>query len=183
MVERDVEWTPEDVVVDVVVVSFNTCELTLRCLSALLASSGVDPRIVVVDNGSSDGSVDAIERLAIGSNKIRLVRLGKNLGFGAANNRGMRLGSAEFIAFVNSDAFVERETLKCLVDYQKKHPEVGVVGPRILNGDGTFQESCFRFPTPWRSWLENTGASRFGKIGRAFWRTMGGAENLSLIHI
>lgn len=142
--------------VSVVVVSRNTRELTLRCVLALLASEGVDLEVVVADNGSWDGSADLLEGV---SPRVRVLRLGGNLGFGAANNRGMQCCSAGKIALVNSDAFVEPGALRRMAQFLNRNPSVGVVGPQLLNADGTHQESCFQFPTPLRAWMENLGLS------------------------
>ncbi|MEI6714660.1 MAG: glycosyltransferase family 2 protein [Verrucomicrobiota bacterium] len=140
--------------IDVVVVSYNTRELTLRCVDCLLASRNVKLDLVVVDNGSSDGTLDALAHL---SPKVRVIPLTNNVGFGGANNIGFTKGSAPYVALINSDAFVEPDTLFQLVEYMGSCPRAGVVGPRILNVDGSVQKSCFYFPTPRRAWLENTG--------------------------
>ena len=146
-----------DASVAAVVVSFNTRKFTLRCVQALLNSDACLHEILVVDNASSDGSAAAVEAL---SARVRVIRAGRNLGFGAANNLAMRSSSADYFALVNSDAFVEGGTLGCLRDYLLKHPKVGVVGPQLLNEDGTPQESRFCFPTPLRAWWENLGGPR-----------------------
>lgn len=140
--------------IDVVVVSYNTRELTLRCVDCLLASRNVKIDVVVVDNGSSDGTLEALAHL---SPRVHMIPLTNNVGFGGANNIGLRRGCAPYVALINSDAFVEPDTLFQLVEYMESHPRVGVVGPRILNEDGSVQKSCFHFPTPQRAWLENTG--------------------------
>ncbi len=156
--------------VDAVVVSFNTCTLTLRCVEALCADSSVN-RVCVVDNGSKDGSQEAlIERSCRqhdegGAPALQIECICKNRGFGGANNLGVGATESEFVALVNSDAFVLSGAIETMRDYLKAHPHVGVVGPRLLNTDGTFQESRFPFPTPLRAWFENLG---FTRLRRSF---------------
>lgn len=140
--------------IQVVVVSFNTRDLTLRSIRSVLESSVEVSEITVVDNASVDGSAAAVSRLG---GPVRAVLLSENIGFGAANNRAVSGGGAEFIALVNSDAFVDAGCLERLREYLLRHPKVGVVGPELRNADGSKQESCYRFPSPLRSWLECLG--------------------------
>ena len=143
-----------------VVVSFNTREMTLRCLRALLDQSPPLDEIWLVDNASVDGSVEAAKAL---DQKIRVIALPENTGFGAANNLAMRASDAAFFALVNSDAFAEPEALALLREHLESHPEVGMVGPDLRNPDGSPQHSRFPFPSPRRAWLENTGLDRLGR--------------------
>lgn len=140
-------------VVSVVVVSYNTRQMTLDCLRTLYADLGDLPaEVFVVDNASSDGSVAAV---AEAFPNVRVIANPQNVGFGAANNQAMRVARGEFIMLLNSDAFPKPGTTRALVDYLRSHPKVGVVGPKILNADGSTQQSCYRFPTPGQAWREN----------------------------
>lgn len=163
--------------VDVVVVSFNTREITLRCVDALCFESSVSS-ICVVDNGSKDGSREALIQRAYEQNlcesgpRLRVECLAENRGFGAANNLGVNGEGAEFIALVNSDAFVLSGALERMCAYLRMFPKVGLVGPRLLNADGSFQESRFHFPSPGRAWAENLGCvALLKRIGR-FWKNL-----------
>lgn len=140
--------------IQVVVVSYNTRALTLRCIQAVLESTAAVREVSVVDNASIDGSGAAVS--SVGGN-VRVILLSENIGFGAANNRAVIGGDSEFIALVNSDAFVDTRCLERLREYLQRHPKVGVVGPALRNPDGSKQISCYRFPTPLRSWLECLG--------------------------
>jgi len=140
--------------IQVVVVSFNTRDLTLRSIRSVLESTAEVSEVTVVDNASMDGSGAAVLRLG---GPVRAVLLSENIGFGAANNRAVSGGYSEFIALVNSDAFVDAGCLERLREYLQRHPKVGVVGPELRNADGSKQDSCYRFPSPLRSWLECLG--------------------------
>lgn len=153
---------PLRAVIDVVVVSFNTRDLTLRCVNALCSEPAV-ASVCVVDNASTDGSREALIQRSYQQNisgegaRLRVECLSENRGFGAANNLGVAPVGAEFVALVNSDAFVLSGALECMCAHLRASKEVGLVGPRLLNSDGSFQESRFHFPSPARAWAENLG--------------------------
>jgi GT2 family glycosyltransferase len=141
----------------VIIISYNTRDMTLECLRVLeaeLSASSLSAEVWVVDNASSDGSVDAIGEAFP---RVRVIANTDNAGFGAANNQAMRQANGEYFLLLNSDAFPRPGALAALVEYSKQHPEAGVVGPRLLNADGSLQRSCWKFPSPTRAWLENVG--------------------------
>lgn len=140
-------------ILSVVIVSYNTRELTLRCLRSLNNGLGdVPAEVFLVDNGSTDESAPAIEAEFPA---VRLIRNERNRGFGAANNQALRLARGEFVLLLNSDAFPEKPAISRLIECAREHPRVAVLGPRLLNEDGTLQPSCYRFPGPLRSVWEN----------------------------
>jgi len=144
--------------VSVIVVSYNTREMTLECLRTLCAGLECpDAEVIVVDNASTDGSAAAI---AEEFPSARLIAHEGNTGFGAANNRAMSVARGEFFLLLNSDAFPEAGAIRILLDFIREHPQAGVVGPRLLNADGSLQISCYPFPTPLLAWLENLWLTR-----------------------
>lgn len=133
------------VVLSVVVLSWNTKELTLACLRALFAERPAHAReVIVVDNGSHDGSADAIAQAFPG---VRLVRNPDNRLYAAGNNQGVALATGEFVCTLNSDTEVRPGALDRLVDWLRAHPEYGAAAPRLSDPDGTVQHACMRFPT------------------------------------
>jgi len=139
----------------VIVVSFNTRDLTLKCLESAysdLQSCGFVFQIIVVDNASTDGSANAI---GLRFPAIQVINNSTNAGFGAANNIGMKVATGRFFILLNSDAFLHAGACRSMVDHLFNEPEVGVVGPQLLNADGSLQRSCFPFPSPVRAWVEN----------------------------
>ena len=99
----------------------------------------------VVDNGSSDGSVDLVrERYP----SVELIANSANRGYATANNQAVEPARGRYVLLLNSDAEVEAGALRTLVAYADNHPEAGVIGPKLLNPDGTLQPSGGRFPTP-----------------------------------
>lgn len=154
----------------VIVVSYNTKALTIRCLETLFENLPGGANLCVVDNGSRDGSCEALAAFAQERpESVELIATGRNLGFGPANNLAVTRTEGEFIALVNSDAFVHPGALEGLRKYLQRNPRAAVVGPTLRNPDGSFQESRFAFPSPARAWAENIGASRlvrFFKLNR-----------------
>ena len=155
------------VLMSVVVVSYNTKALTLQCLESLCRNVPEGTEVCVVDNASSDGSARAIQLFAKSSAvPVHVLSADRNLGFGSANNLGSAATSGEFIALVNSDAFVRTGALEGLRGYLQKTPQAAIAGPRLENTDGSFQESRFAFPSPFRAWVENLGLARVSRFLR-----------------
>ena len=141
-------------VVSAVIVSYNTRELTLRCLASLHADlDGLPAEVFLVDNGSADDTVPAV-RSAFPA--VTVIDVGRNAGFGAANNLAIARAAGEFVLLLNTDAFVRPNAVAALVAYLRNHPRTAVVGPRLLNADESLQPSCHRFPSPGRAACEYT---------------------------
>ena len=119
-----------------VVVVTHASEATIeRCLAALLAARHV-MRVMVIDNASRDGTCAVVERLAARDPRLGLVRNTENRGFAAACNQGATAIAQPWIAFVNPDAFVERDTLLRLVDVAMDRAGAGLLGVEHRDGDG-----------------------------------------------
>jgi GT2 family glycosyltransferase len=130
--------------VTVVIVSYNTRALLAQALRAVLASTGVSLEVFVVDNGSADGSADMV-RSEFPS--VRLVRNGENRGFAAANNLALATASARVWLLLNPDTLVRPTTVAELRDALLASPDIGIVGPRVENEDGTLQSCGYWYPT------------------------------------
>ena len=138
--------------VSIIVISFNTRDTTLKCLRSVFAhQDGVALEVIVVDNASADGSADAI---AAEFPQVVLIRNGENAGFGAANNVAMKQAKGDNFLLLNSDAFLTPGALSAMLKALHERPDIGLVGPRLLNADGSLQRSCYRFPSPLVAWLE-----------------------------
>ncbi len=128
----------------VVVLSWNTQALTLACLRALAAETPRHAReVIVVDNGSHDGSATAI---AAEFPQVRLLRNQQNLGYAAGNNQGAAVARGTFVCLLNSDTEVREGALDRCVDWLVEHADYGAVAPRLSNTDGSVQRACMRFP-------------------------------------
>ena len=133
--------------VAIVIVSFNTRRRLEACLASLRAAPPVSShQIVVIDNGSSDGSPDAVET---DWPEARLVRLGENTGFAHAANAGIRHSASELILLLNSDAVAPPGSIDRLVAALDADRSAAVAGPRIVAPDGTVELSFGRMISPW----------------------------------
>jgi N-acetylglucosaminyl-diphospho-decaprenol L-rhamnosyltransferase len=127
--------------VSTVVVTYNALPWVEQ---ALESASGTE--LVVVDHGSRDGTLERVrERFP-----EAVVVEQENKGFGAGNNAGMRAASGRWYLLLNSDAWLRPGALERLIEFAEAHPDAAVVGPRLLNPDGTLQRSVRGFPSPWR---------------------------------
>jgi hypothetical protein len=132
-------------VVSIVIVNFNGGSHTRNCLAALAAHPPAVPHeIILVDNGSTDDSAARVREEFPG---VKLLALGRNPGFGAANNAGVRESTGDHLFFLNNDTLFGSDPVGPLCLLLAAHPDWGVVGPRLRNADGTFQLSFGRFPS------------------------------------
>jgi len=125
----------------VVVVTWNALPWLEQCLESV---QGQD--VIVVDHGSTDGTLELVRDRFPG---VRVLEQ-ENLGMGAGNNAGMRVAGGRFWLLLNSDAWVSGDGLQRLIEFADAHPAAAVVGPKLLNTDGTLQRSVRREPTLWR---------------------------------
>lgn len=138
-------------VLSIIIVSYNTRTHLEQCLASLHQPS---PRtvheIVVVDNGSTDGSADAARRFM----GVRVVEAGENLGFSTANNRGIRASRGTNLLLLNSDTIVPPGAIDTLVEVLSSHPEATVVGPRLVDGQGRAELSFGPMMGPLSEWRQ-----------------------------
>jgi len=133
--------------VSVIIVSWNARNYLEQCLTSLTEEvCRCSMEIIVVDNASADGSPECVESRFP---HVRLIRSGANLGFAKGNNLGIAHSKGRYLCLVNSDVKVLKDCITRLVDYCEQHPHVGMVGPRIMGGDGKLQRSCRGFPGLW----------------------------------
>ncbi len=145
----------------VVVLNWNVAELLTACLSSLRDAAGAwwpYTEVIVVDNASTDGSVEMVRARFPG---VRIIALPTNLGFAGGNNAGIRAAQGEYIFLLNPDTIAHPGSIATLADYVHAHKQVGIAGPRLLNLDGTLQGSRRRFPTLATALIESTPIQRW----------------------
>lgn len=137
--------------VSVIIVSFNTKDLTLACIDSIYEKTqGTTFEVIVVDNGSTDSSAEALSRLTEKRKNFKLIRAGENLGFGRANNLGAKDAMGEYLLFLNSDTLFIENNLPHCVSEMKKDESIGVYSVNLVNKDGSHQASGGYFPNLFR---------------------------------
>lgn len=149
--------------ISIVIVNFNVKELILNCIKSILLNRNkeIGIEIIVVDNASVDGSVSEIRKQFP---EVLLIENKENLGFSAANNQGMRLAKGEFIFLLNPDTEIIGDAIYALYDFLKKNKSFSVVGPQLLNTDGSLQVSTWKKHSVVNLVLETFLLNRYIKI-------------------
>ena len=154
----------------IVIVNTNTRQLVSQCLESVYANPpSCDFEVIVVDNASTDGSCETIERRFP---QVRLIRNKRNLGFSLGNNRGFEIARGKHIMLLNSDTLVLQGSLDKLLDALEVDPTVGVVAPQLIYPDGSLQMSYGPMPSLFvsfcsffevRRWVPQTFLARLGQ--------------------
>lgn len=129
--------------VSVIIVNYNTCELTLQCLRSIYENTNsLNFEIIVVDNNSED---DSVVRICKKYPQVRLIKSDVNLGFGKANNKGASIAHGKYLLFLNSDTIVISNIIKNFYDYMEIHQEYASCGGNLLDrqGGNTMSHGCF----------------------------------------
>jgi GT2 family glycosyltransferase len=144
--------------VSALIVSYNVRELLLDCLHAFYSGAEVPVEAVVVDNASRDGSAEAVEERFP---QAKVLRQGRNAGFGKANNLGLQECAGRFVLLLNPDVTVLPGCVDRLADFLLVRPDAGAVGPRLQRTDGRLDLAARRgFPTPSSAFYRLSGLSR-----------------------
>ncbi len=138
--------------ISIIIVSWNAAKHLKSCLESVREETRRSPDLlaetIVIDNASSDGSADIV---AAEFPEFRLVRNDRNLGFARANNIGILMSRGKYLYIINSDVVLRPDCLRNLYRYLEAYPEIGIMGPQIINEKGAVQRSCMGFPTAWNT--------------------------------
>jgi GT2 family glycosyltransferase len=148
--------------VSAIIVNYNAGTILNETVNLLLDSAPV-AQVIVVDNGSTDHSMEAIERMALSRSDLICICNNKNLGFARACNIGVvAAGENDYLLFLNPDCLPAQDALEKLLIGMKSSQQTGMAGPLVLNPDGTEQPGGRRaVPTPWRSFIRAFGLFSF----------------------
>lgn len=130
--------------VSYLIVTWNNADVIEECIDTLFKFSSVENEVIVVDNASTDDTCNVIRR-RYGS-KVLLIETGENLGFSKGNNLALQHATGEYIFFVNPDVIFIEDIVSPMIEMLDTHPEIGVVSPRLLNADRSYQVSTCNFP-------------------------------------
>jgi len=154
----------------IIIISYNSREVLLKCLDSI-DQSILDNKyieLIIVDNNSLDGSKEAIKNYLFKNKYIKkeFIFNDKNMGFGAANNKGIRQARGEYLLLLNSDVILENNTLKKQIQFMNEQEQYAVSTCKLLLNNGKMDPACHRgFPTPWAS------LSYFTKLEKLFPKT------------
>ncbi len=162
----------------IVIVSYNVCQLLDECLQSVKrALQGIDGEIYVVDNLSTDGTVETLQPR---HSDVHFIANKQNVGFACANNQAIRCTDSEYVLLLNPDTVVYENTLRGVLDFMDQHPEAGGAGVRMLTREGKpAPESRRAIPTPWVAMLKMLGATRRYYMSHLSWDEPGQIEAIS----
>jgi GT2 family glycosyltransferase len=143
----------------IIIVNYNTCKLTLDALNSIYDSTtNYSYEVILIDNHSSDSSVDTIRAA---HPHITLIDNQANVGFSRANNQGIRIAQGRYILLLNSDTLLESNTIQTMIQFMDAHPQAGASGCKLVLTDGSLDKACKRgFPTPSAAFYYITGLSK-----------------------
>lgn len=149
-------------ILSIIVLNHNTKDITVNCLKSIEnVKKELDFEVILSDNASTDGSVEAIK------NKFGWVKIieGPNISFSNGNNRARKIVQGRYILLLNSDTLVHKGTLKKCIEYFEKHENIGALTCKLILPDGSLDKDARRrFPTPWMSFFR-----LFFNNGRKYW--------------
>lgn len=141
----------DKLILSIVVVNLNTRDLTVGCLRSIQKEVGdLSFEVLLTDNGSNDGSVEAFTKIKnedYWKDRFTLILNESNTGYAKANNQGIKKSSGKYIFLLNNDTVLHEGAVSELIRFADKTPDAGVIGSRLLNIDNTLQMSCYHFPT------------------------------------
>lgn len=159
----------------IIIVTRNRLDKLKRCLDSLKLKLS-EAEIIVVDNGSNDGTVQYLKD----NSGIKLIALDSNIGPAGGRNIGVKQCSGEFIVFIDDDAWIEDLNVKKILDYLLSHSEVGIIAPLLFYPNGNLQESVRSFPTLSALFWRGTGLYRV--FPNVFWYKKYVKNNASETH-
>lgn len=134
----------------IIIGNYNTPKLTKECVESIYRyKPKCSFEVIVVDDASTDNSVAILKEIQKKYNKLKVLQNIKNSGFVRTNNKGLHSSKGDYKLLLNSDTLVHEGTIDNLISFAEKTPDAGVVGSKLINIDGSTQESCYYFPTIW----------------------------------
>lgn len=148
--------------VSAIVLNYKTPKDAVRCVRALLRQTIVDRmEILVVDNHSQDDSIGVIRVTFRSEPRVRILETPRNIGYGKGNGLAIRQAEGTFLFIINPDNELEPDGLQKMVGAMEADPSIGILGPRLLQEDGTIRDSFRTFPTPTDIFIKRTFLRRF----------------------
>ncbi len=131
----------------IIIVNYHQSSELVQCLNSLEKAVGdYSAEVFVVNNSPEDkGLPQVLNRFS----QVYLIGNPQNAGFSRANNQAAKMAQGDYFLFLNPDSVLEKDSISGLLDFIKKHTQIGILAPKVLNSDGTLQYSCRRYPSIW----------------------------------
>ena len=142
----------------IIILNYNTKKLLEECLKSVFNKIKIrDYEVIVVDNASTDGSVEMVK-----SNfpQVKLIENDENLGFARGNNQGIRISKGRYVLLLNNDTLVLDDDFDKVIKFMDENKDIGILGCRINNPDGSLQLSCYKLPSMWEMFTHYTFLTR-----------------------
>jgi hypothetical protein len=141
-----------DRLISIVIVNYNTCDMLIKCLDSLSQiRKNLKAKIIVVDNNSSDQSIEALKKY---HPEVELIESKKNIGYGRGNNLCRPVVDSEYILFLNPDTVVLKDSIEKMLENMNEDSSIGITGCKMRNLDGKLQELGIQwFPSPMKEFL------------------------------
>jgi GT2 family glycosyltransferase len=168
----------------VIILNYNTKELTQRSIQSVLDLAYKDIEVTVVDNASTDGSVEAFEKLGRKEHRLDVIPLRENNGFAAGNNVALRKIESDYVMLLNSDAYFPADAdVETALDFLDTYKDIGVLTPLVKLSNGKLDPASHRgFPDPWNALCYFAGLEKTGFLKRLFGGYHQTWKDLSIIH-
>lgn len=130
----------------IVILDYKSKGLVRQCVKTIkLFAPRCDFEIIVVDNASEQGTAAMVRREFP---EVTMIESPRNLGYAAGNNLGLARAKGRYVLILNPDITVRPGAIEAMIAYMERHPDIGILGPRLMHPDGSVDESCYRFPEP-----------------------------------
>lgn len=150
----------------IIIVSYNTKDFLKNCINSIVENAkNISYEIIVVDNASTDGSVENIKR-----KDIKIITNEENLGFSKANNIGVKASDrSRYVLFLNSDTLMQKGTIEEIIDFMDKHKDTGAATCKLIMPNGKIDDASHRgFPTPWNAFCHFSGLEKLFPKNKLF---------------
>jgi GT2 family glycosyltransferase len=168
--------------VSIVILNFNTLNLTRMCLESLAKSrlGHYKMEVIICDNASTDGTETMVKKEFP---QVIIIQNGKNVGFAAGNNPGIRESKGRFVLLLNSDSEVTPTAIATMITFMDAHPEAGAATCKLVLPNGVMDPACHRgFPTPWAAITYVTKMEKILPHTNLFGQYHQGYKNLEIAH-
>ncbi len=160
-------------ILSIIILSYNTADITTACIKSIFANykKEIDDKtleVIIVDNASTDNSLSAILNLQFtifnGRKRFKIIQNKKNVGFAKGCNLGAKNAQGKYLLFLNSDTQASDKGFLQMIEFLEKNKNIGVLGGKLLNPDGTSQASGGNFYNLWNLFIMLLGGERLGLV-------------------